>query len=140
MAHTLKRLFIGLAGAIAIGIGATITFAPHLFYAQYGIALPTGPDLISELRAPGANLAVLGVWIMIGAFRSAWTQQALLLGSTVFLAYAAGRAISIVFDGMPSDALFQAMLIEIVIGGIFAALLLGQNRQAKDPVPLESRT
>lgn len=129
------RLFLGSAGVLALGIGAAITIAPNVFYGSYGIELPPGPDLMSELRAPGANLAVLGTLILIGSLRAGWTTFSTLLGALVFLAYATGRAISITLDGMPSEGILLAMVLELIIGGICAAMLFHQKEKAAIPVP-----
>ncbi len=119
----LQKLTLGIAGLAALGIGLAITAAPGLFYATYGIALGNDPNLLSELRAPGANLAVLGLVILAGAFRQSMQRLAAFLGATVFLAYAFGRIVGMVLDGMPSDGLVQATVIELVIGGLCVALL-----------------
>lgn len=134
-----RRLFLGAAGALALGIGAAITFAPNAFYASYGIELPPGPDLMSELRAPGANLTVLGALILAGSLRTGWTRLSALLGAIVFLAYAAGRAVSIALDGMPSESIILAMGLETVIGGICAAMFFRQKEKAAGLVPGEAR-
>ena len=85
--------------------------------------LGNDPNLLSELRAPGANLAALGMIILAGAFRQGMQRLSAFLGATVFLAYAFGRIVSMILDGMPSSGLVQATLIELVIGGLCAALL-----------------
>ena len=118
-----QKLTLGIAGLAALGIGLAITTAPASFYATYGIILGSDPNLLSELRAPGANLAALGMIILAGAFRQGMQRLAAFLGATVFLAYAFGRIVSMVLDGMPSSGLVQATLIELVIGGLCAALL-----------------
>ncbi len=50
-----QKLTLSAAGLTALGIGLAITFAPHGFYAGYGIDLGTDPARLSELRAPGAT-------------------------------------------------------------------------------------
>jgi hypothetical protein len=40
------------------------------------------------------------------------------LGATIFLAYAFGRLLSFVLDGMPDSSLLVAGAFEIVIGGL----------------------
>lgn len=124
------RLTLGAAGALALGIGAAIAFLPDAFYASYGIALPASADLYSELRAPGANLAVLGALIFTGALKSGWTRFSATLGTTVFLAYAAGRMVSIVLDGLPSGTILLALAIELAIGGLCAQALRRTGREA----------
>lgn len=123
MTTWLTRLTLGAAGVIALGIGATIALDPSTFYASYGIKLAASPDLLSELRAPGMNLAALGALILAGAIRSGMARTAAMLGATVFLAYAGGRVIGILCDGMPSEMIFTAMLIELVIGGACLGVL-----------------
>ena len=123
MSNLLPRAFLVVAGFTAVTIGCVIAFAPHLFYAGYGIQLGDNPDLLSELRAPGANLAVLGALMLTGALRVAMFRPAMVVTAIVFLAYAAGRVIGLVLDGVPSDAIMAAMAIELVIGGISAVLL-----------------
>lgn len=118
-----QKITLGITGLAALGIGLVIVTAPASFYATYGIILGSDPNLLSELRAPGANLAALGLIILAGAFRQGMHHLAAFLGATVFLAYAFGRIVSMALDGIPSSGLVQATLIELVIGGLCAALL-----------------
>jgi hypothetical protein len=131
-----QKITLGIAGLVALGIGLAIVIAPTSFYATYGITLVNDPNLLSELRAPGASLAALGAIILAGAFRQSMQRLSALLGAMVFLAYAFGRIISMVLDGMPSSGLVQATLIELVIGGLCAALLWrGRSRtSANEPL------
>lgn len=122
MTNWLQRLIVGTSGAIALGIGATITAAPVAFYATYGIELHPDPNLLSELRAPGANLAVLGAVIGVAAFVPRMLRISASLGAAVFLAYAFGRVVSVVNDGIPANGLVQATMIELVIGSLCAAV------------------
>ncbi|MBR9824486.1 MAG: DUF4345 domain-containing protein [Alphaproteobacteria bacterium] len=131
-----QKLILGLAGLAALVIGLMITFAPHTFYASYGLSLGESPDLLSELRAPGANLAALGVIILVGVFRAGFAPVSALIAQTLFLAYAFGRTVSVMMDGMPSDGIFQALIIELVIGGLCLALFYrrpGVTRPADSP-------
>ncbi|MEM7043838.1 MAG: DUF4345 domain-containing protein [Pseudomonadota bacterium] len=131
-----QKLTLGIAGIAALGIGIAITAAPVAFYGTYGIALGDDPSLLSELRAPGANLAALGMIILAGAVYQRMQRLAAFLGVTVFLAYASGRIVSMALDGMPASGLVQATLIELVVGGLCAAVLWrGKSRRASsDPL------
>ncbi|WP_422040469.1 DUF4345 domain-containing protein [Roseibium sp.] len=129
------RLTLAVAGVLALGIGAAITFAPGAFYASYGIVLPAGADFYSEVRAPGTNLAILGALIFVGAFKADWARFSATLGTAVFLAYAAGRIVSIMLDGIPSDAILLALMIELVVGGLCALSL----KRARRPSILEEK-
>ncbi|GAA6180039.1 hypothetical protein NBRC116594_14770 [Shimia sp. NS0008-38b] len=92
-----------------------ITLAPHVFYASYGISLGENPSLLSELRAPGAGLVTLGILMLLGIWRSALVQLAIAATLIVFLAFPAGRFISLALDGMPSFGILGALALEIVI-------------------------
>lgn len=124
-----QRLVLGVAGTCALGIGLAITFTPHEFYAGYGVALGTNPSLLSELRGPGANLAALGVVILVGAFRSQMTRLSAALGAILYLAFASGRLMSLAVDGMPSDAILAAIAVELVIGTLCALTLRLPSKQ-----------
>ncbi len=110
-----RRLVLGISGLAAITVGLAITLDPQAFYASYGIVLTPQPNLMSELRAPAANLAVLGLIILSGALYKRITHSAALLGTAVFLAFAMGRVVSLVLDGRPSDSILAAFGIEVVL-------------------------
>lgn len=120
-----QKLALGAAGATAIAIGLAITLAPAAFYASNGVALGADPSLLSELRAPGASLAAIGALIFAGAVRPSLTRRAALLGAVVFLAYAAGRIVSMLLDGLPSEPLLWATAVELAIGGLCLSALRG---------------
>lgn len=113
--NLLEKITLGISGLTAIGIGGIITFAPHAFFASYGISLGEDPSLLSELRAPAAGLTTLGALMLIGIWRSAWAQLAMAATLIVFLAFPAGRFIGLVVDGMPSSGIIGALLFEIAI-------------------------
>lgn len=116
MTLDLKRRFaLGMSGLTAFTIGLAITLDPHSFYASYGIVLSPQPNLMSELRAPAANLAALGLIILCGAFYQKLVQASAWLGVTVFSAFAIGRTISFALDGWPSDSILAAFAIEVVL-------------------------
>ena len=115
-----QKITLGIGGVTALAIGTMITMAPHAFYASYGITLGQDPNLLNELRAPGAGLAVFGALMLAGVVRAAVAPIALAVALTVFLAFPVGRIVGIVMDGMPSGSVIGALAFEIII----AALLL----------------
>ena len=115
-----QKITLGIGGVTALAIGTMITLAPHAFYASYGISLGQDPNLLNELRAPGAGLAVFGALMLAGIVRAAMAPIALAVALTVFLAFPAGRVVGIVMDGIPSGSVIGALAFEIII----AALLL----------------
>lgn len=122
-----RKLVLAAAGLSGLGIGLAIAFAPHAFYSGYGVALGGDPTLLSELRAPGANLAMLGAVIFAGVLRPSMTPLSAGLGAAVFLAFAFGRGVGIVLDGWPGSGILAALIIELVLGGL---CLLAQPRRS----------
>jgi len=125
-----QKITLGISGVTATAIGMFITLAPHAFYASYGIVLGQDPNLLSELRAPGAGLAAFGMLMLAGIARAALAPIALVVALTVYLAFPIGRIVGIVVDGMPSEKLIGALIIEAVIAGLLLAAF--RRRQTKD--------
>ena len=116
-----QKITLGIGGVTALAIGTLITLAPHAFYASYGITLGQDPNLLNELRAPGAGLVVFGALMLAGVFRAAMAPIALAVALTVFLAFPAGRIVGIVMDGMPAGSVIGALAFEIIIAGLLLA-------------------
>ncbi|PHP65369.1 hypothetical protein CSC94_19805 [Zhengella mangrovi] len=114
----LQKIALGVSGVTSLGIGACILAAPHAFYASYGIMLGLEPSLLSELRAPGAGLAAFGAIMLTGMVRQALSQIALVAALTVYLAFPAGRIVSMVIDGMPSSGIIAALVLELAIAAL----------------------
>lgn len=114
----LEKTTLWISGLTAVGIGGMITFAPHSFYASYGIVIGEDPSLLSELRAPGAGLATLGIMMLLGIWRSALAQLAVAATLIVFLAFPAGRLIGLALDGMPSVGIVGALVLEVAIAAL----------------------
>ena len=122
-----QRITLGLSGIIALAIGLMITVLPQTFYASYGIGLAPDPNLLSELRAPGAGLATLGTLMLAALVRPALGPIAVTAAFVVYLAFPAGRLISLFVDGTPSNGILGALGLEILIA---CALLLAFGRSA----------
>jgi len=114
----LQKIALGIAGVSALGIGTAITFTPQAFYASYGIALGSDPSLLSELRAPGAGLAVLGALMLAGTIRQSLSEVALVAALIVFLCFPAGRIVGLAFDGIPSAAILAALVFELAVAAL----------------------
>lgn len=125
-----EKLTLGLSGATALGIGASILIAPHAFYESYGITLGEDPSLLSELRAPAAGLTTLGAIMLAGLVRGAFSPFSILASLTVFLGFPAGRLIGVLVDGMPSAAILGALAFELAIAGLNLAAFRRRLRPA----------
>ena len=119
---TLRVLLAG-AGLLAVGIGASILVAPASFHAGYGTDLGTDANLLSEIRAPGGALAVLGLLMLVGAFVPSFALASTTIAAAVYLAYGLSRLVSIAADGMPAGALLGATALELILGALFVVLL-----------------
>ena len=113
-----QKIALGIAGVTSLGIGGFIVATPYAFYASYGIALGPDPSLLSELRAPGAGLAAFGAVMLAGIFRPAFRQAGIVAALIVFLAFPAGRVLSLLADGVPSGGILGALVLELAIAAI----------------------
>ena len=116
-----------VAGFTALLIGAYIALDPKGFYSSYGIALEGNPDMLSELRAQGTNLAVLGTAIVAGALRASIRQVAIAVSLMVFMSFSVGRTLSLLLDGPPSQAVIVALLIEVAIAALCVAAFMRRS-------------
>jgi len=116
-----QKITLGICGVTALAIGTFITLAPHAFYASYGITLGHDPNLLNELRAPGAGLAVFGALMLAGIVRAVMAPISLAVALTVYLAFPVGRIVGIVMDGMPSGSVIGALAFETIIAGLLLA-------------------
>ncbi len=122
----MKRLtviFLSLSGLLLLAIGGTILITPHAFYASDGIMLGSDPSLLSEIRAPGGFLTGSGLCILTGTFRNHLRSLAVLLTVLVYGSFGLSRLLSLVLDGMPSDSLVIATIIEVAVAAIGLIIL-----------------
>ena len=115
---------LGPAGVLAAGIGAALTVARAAFLAGSGIALGPDTSLLSELRARGAGLTVLGGVMLAGLRQAALRPMALIATATVYLGYPVGRLVGIAMDGLPSGAALAALAVELAVALWLAAASL----------------
>ncbi|SNT29902.1 DUF4345 domain-containing protein [Antarctobacter heliothermus] len=128
----LEKIALGLSGLTALTIGAFILFAPHAFYASYGITLDEDANLLSELRAPGAGLTGFGLLMLLGIWRYTILPVAMAAALTVFTAFPAGRLVGLAVDGMPSGNVVGALVVELIIAALCLAAF---RRRLWQPVP-----
>ena len=120
-----------ISGLIATGIGGAILFMPVTFSATSGIDLKfiANISLLSEIRSAGGAMFASGILIMSGTFIKKLTFTSAVISSYMYLSYGAARIFSIVMDGVPTENLVQAAILEIVIGAIclFALVKYQEN-------------
>lgn len=127
-----EKIALGLSGLTAVTIGAFILFAPHAFYASYGITLGEDANLLSELRAPGAGLAGFGLLMLLGIWRQAVLPVGMAAALTVFIAFPVGRLVGLSVDGMPSGNVIGALVVELILAALCLAAF---RRRLWQPAP-----
>ena len=110
------KITLFIAGLIAAGIGGSILFLPINFYATYNIDLGQNLNLLNEIRASGGALLTSGLIILAGVFIEKLTFTSSLLAALLYLSYGLARVLSVIVDGLPSEGLQQAAILEIIIG------------------------
>ncbi len=123
----MRRVLLLLSGVTAMAIAAAILFAPEFFYASYGIEVAGDAALKNELKAPAGLLLAGGALMLIGAFRAAWTTQALVITAVIYLSYGLSRFASFALDGVPGGGLLEAAVFEVVIGAIALLALISET-------------
>lgn len=110
-----QKFSLSLAGVATLAIGISILMEPYAFYSSYGIILPDSPSLMSELRGTAVCLATSGIIILAGIFYKPMTHTSAIIAMMVFLSLTIGRFVSIAVDGLPSDGILGALIIEFLI-------------------------
>ena len=110
-----------LCGALALAIGAGLTFAPVAFAASNGITLDPSASALSEARAPGGALLALGAFMLAGAWRADLRPAASWVAAGVYLPYGLARLVGLVLDGLPGPGLLVALGLELALGALALA-------------------
>ena len=131
MKNTMTVIYLVIAGLLLLAIGGAILLAPHAFHGSNGIILGDNPNLLSEIRAPGGLLAASGIMILASAIRVRLRASAVQLTTLVYGSFGLARLVSMALDGMPSNSIVGATVLELVVASIGSALLL-QARARKD--------
>ena len=134
------RALLIASSLIASGIGASILFAPAQFHATHGIELSESASLLSEVRAPGGALLLLGVLMGLGAFLRRWTHTSTVLVTAVYLSYGVSRLWSLAVDGTPDPGLIGGTAIELLIGTLGAIALRRSPERRATPNVLPNLT
>lgn len=118
-----------LSGVVITGVGLGLLFWPSDMHAAKGIALSGETGLLSETRAPGSFLLLVGMFVLASLLRPAWRQAALVATALINGGWAAGRMVSIALDGVPPQALLAAFFIEVTLAGLAILVII----QTPDP-------
>jgi hypothetical protein len=120
----LTRAVLFAAGSVSLIIGVAITFLTQGFYAGTGIDLHDNASLFSEIRASGAVLLVVAVYLLVALVRPAWQLSALLVSVVYFGAYGLARLYSALSFGWPTREINTAMAAELAVCALAAVLVV----------------
>lgn len=123
MKNPTTTLYLAIAGLLLVGIGSAILLAPHAFHGSNGIAIGDNPNMLSEIRAPGGLLASSGLLALTSVFRPGSRVFATQMATLVYGSFGMARLVSIYQDGMPSNSIVGAALIELTIAALGVAIL-----------------
>ncbi|WP_300391763.1 DUF4345 domain-containing protein [Henriciella sp.] len=123
MKRAITMTVCAVSGVVITGVGLGLLFWPHSMHAANGIALGGEAGLLSETRAPGGFLLLVGAFILASLVRPGWRYAALVATALVNGGWAAGRLVSAAFDGLPPQALLAAFTIEVTLAGLAVGLL-----------------
>ncbi|SMF15636.1 protein of unknown function [Alteromonadaceae bacterium Bs31] len=130
----MKKLYIKsyvfIAGLVMLFVGLYTALTPLEYVAAMtsGNTLPS-INMLSDLRGMGGMLVVLGVYVLLSAFRSAWRQPALMLAASVYATFVVFRSLGFALDGTPELAIMSAYGIELVLA--LAGVTLLKARETK---------
>lgn len=116
------RIALAGSGAILGLIGSALIVSPKSFLETSGIMVERDAGLMSELTAPAGTLLVTGALMILCAIRQRFADAGLVAGAIVYGTYGAGRLVSMVLHGMPSQSLITATLIELGIAATLTVL------------------
>jgi hypothetical protein len=127
----LTRAIFLMAGLISLIIGFSITFLTEGFYGSTGIDLGTSPGLFSEIRASGAVLLSVALFLLGALSKPDWRPAALIVSALYFSAYGLARAYSTMTTGWAGPEITMAMIAELAIGALALGVILHQRRYSK---------
>ncbi len=120
--RAVRRLVLVGSGLLFPAVAILSLVAPHAVAAQYAVTLDS-VDASNQFRA-----VYFGFWIGLGVLMitAAVRDDLPVLGrlaAVLLLSQAAGRALSLVLDGLPSGRFAGAMVLEAVAGIALMAVL-----------------
>lgn len=115
--------YLIVSGLILSLVGALTSFNPVNVKAEEGIDIAGNPSALNDVRGFGFLILAVALFSFIGAFQSRLKRPAIIFSVLFFLSIALGRLFSILFDGMPTQGILNATIVEFVVGTIGVLLL-----------------
>lgn len=110
------KIYLAISGLLLTVIGTLTAFNPIQIKADEGIHIANNASALNDVRSFGMLLLATAVFLIIGAFRDSLRKSAAVSSLILFLSLAAGRTLSLLLDGMPSDGMVKATGLEAILG------------------------
>ena len=130
MSTPLLRVFLAVAGVIAVGLGTLILTVPVAFYASYGLDLTGQVTLLDEMRSHGLSLMGIGLFVMTGAVIPRFATAALAVSAFFYLSYGLSRLVGLALDGWPGQGLAISGAIELAVGALALLIYFSRGQSA----------
>ena len=135
MTRLLTKSLLALSGALLGGIGGSLLIAPRAFLGMSHIHVAPDPSLLSEVSAPGGILIIIAVLMILGSIKARFTDLALVAGALVYGSYGISRMVSMAINGLPTESLIVATVIELSVAAILVALKLRSTPRHSETKP-----
>ncbi|WP_075342384.1 DUF4345 domain-containing protein [Tenacibaculum agarivorans] len=116
------KIYLFVSGLLLSIIGTLTAFNPVKIKANEGIEIAGNASALNDVRSFGILLIATAILAFSGALKTFFTKTASIAIPLLFIALGVGRIISIILDGMPSDGMAKATVLEIILGTIGIAL------------------
>lgn len=123
-----STLLLVLSGAGLAAVGGLLTFAPTIPFSSNGVQIGDDPNLLSEIRGPGAVLLATGLLLLAAVAIRQLRGFASGVAAVVLLGTAFGRIVSLMSEGMPAPSLQAALLLEVILGGLCIVLAMSLRK------------
>lgn len=110
------KIYLVISGLLLTVIGSLTTFNPVNIKANEGIEIAGNASALNDVRSFGMLLLATALFSIIGAFKTSLRKSATISAFLLFLSLGAGRIVSIILDGMPSDGMVKATGLEMILG------------------------
>lgn len=131
MSTPLLKVFLAVAGVIAVGLGTLILLVPVAFYASYGLDLTGQVTLLNEMRSHGFSLVGIGLFVMTGAVIPRFSTAALAVSAFFYLSYGLSRLVALALDGWPGQGLAISGAVELAVGALALLIYFSRGQSAR---------
>ncbi|CAM1342614.1 DUF4345 domain-containing protein [Tenacibaculum amylolyticum] len=126
------KIYLIISGLLLSVIGTLTAFNPVKIKANEGIEIAGNASALNDVRAFGILLLAIAILSFSGAIKTAIRKTAAITLPLLFISLGIGRVISVVLDGMPSEGMVKATILEFVLGFIGATLYFINKKYFND--------